>query len=89
MSLKYKVITCSKDSRYPQDLVLTLRFVGEAPDAHAVICIVEDAPDLLGALEDARNKMVSQLILLRCDEQFIKKETATADAAIAKARGEA
>lgn len=47
------------------------------------------APDLLEALEDARNKMVSQLIILRCDDRFIKKETEKADKAIAKARGEA
>lgn len=47
----YKIITSSQDSRCPRDLVLTLRFIGEAPDANEVICIVEDAPSLLEELE--------------------------------------
>ncbi len=43
------------------------------------------APELLDALEDALNRLTSSLILLKCDDDFIKKETAKARAAIAKA----
>lgn len=51
MSLSYQVLTCSQDSRYPQDLVITLRFDGEAPDANESICLLDAAPDLLDALQ--------------------------------------
>ncbi|HFH2906935.1 hypothetical protein [Pseudomonas aeruginosa] len=43
------------------------------------------APELLEALEDAVNRLASSLILLKCDDDFIAKETAQARAAIAKA----
>lgn len=95
MSLKYKVITCSQDSRYPQDLVLTLRFVGEAPDANTVICIVEDAPDLLEALEGIINAIDCD-DLVAIDDSIgsdsgdrVYHSVNAARAAIARARGEA
>ncbi|MFG8976795.1 hypothetical protein ACVSMJ_10995 [Pseudomonas aeruginosa] len=47
--------------------------------------IQDAAPDLLDALEDAVNRLTSSLILLKCDDDFIKKEIAKARAAIAKA----
>lgn len=47
--------------------------------------IREAAPELLEALEDAVNRLASSLILLKCDDDFIAKETAQARAAIAKA----
>lgn len=80
MSLKYQVLTCSQDSRYPQDLVLTLRFDGEAPDADAPICLIDAAPDLLGALD---------ALLSRCESlgiDGIGPQKVAARQAIAKAR---
>ncbi|HGT3141462.1 TPA: hypothetical protein ACM2X8_006408 [Pseudomonas aeruginosa] len=47
--------------------------------------LIAAAPELLDALEDAVNRLTSSLILLKCDDDFIKKETAKARAAIAKA----
>ncbi|WP_343474013.1 hypothetical protein AB4J85_16940 [Pseudomonas aeruginosa] len=47
--------------------------------------LAASAPDLLDALEDAVNRLTSSLILLKCDDDFIKKEIAKARAAIAKA----
>lgn len=43
--------------------------------------------DLLDALEDAVIRMTNQLILLKCDEDFIKNETLKARVAIDKAKG--
>lgn len=47
--------------------------------------LIAAAPELLDALEDAVNRLTSSLILLKCDDDFIKKETAKARAAISKA----
>ncbi|HBO5316114.1 TPA: hypothetical protein L4W78_005920 [Pseudomonas aeruginosa] len=47
--------------------------------------LIAAAPELLDALEDAVNRLTSSLILMKCDDDFIKKETAKARAAIAKA----
>ncbi|HFH2965876.1 hypothetical protein R5031_32385 (plasmid) [Pseudomonas aeruginosa] len=47
--------------------------------------LIAAAPELLEALEDAVNRLASSLILLKCDDDFIAKETAQARAAIAKA----
>lgn len=80
---KYKVVCCSSDSRYPQDLILTLRFDGDAPDSDGVICLVDDAPDLLEALErlaeDYHRKDGLGFDLLASTKMF---------AAIRKAKGE-
>ncbi|MGP8812108.1 hypothetical protein ACT03H_27610 [Pseudomonas aeruginosa] len=47
--------------------------------------LIAAAPELLDALEDSVNRLTSSLILLKCDDDFIKKETAKARAAISKA----
>ncbi|EME0886759.1 hypothetical protein IPC1486_22855 [Pseudomonas aeruginosa] len=47
--------------------------------------LIAAAPELLEALEDAVNSLAPSLILLKCDDDFIAKETAQARAAIAKA----
>ncbi|EMO9845328.1 hypothetical protein [Pseudomonas aeruginosa] len=47
--------------------------------------LIAASPELLDALEDAVNRITSSLILLKCDDDFIKKEIAKARAAIAKA----
>lgn len=88
MSLNYKVLTCSQDSRYPQDLVLTLRFDGEAPDANEVICLVQDAPDLLGALEDLKREIILSDVDMSYIESHFMPWINKARAVIAKARGE-
>lgn len=54
-------------------------------EAEANTRLTSAAPELLDALEDAVNRLTSSLILLKCDDDFIKKETAKARAAIAKA----
>lgn len=82
MSLKYQVLTCSQDSRYLQDLVLTLRFDGEAPDANETICLVDAAPDMLEALRVARDLWGDYL---PPGNSNAMKAMRLADAAIAKA----
>lgn len=52
-------------------------------DAH----LIASAPEILEALEIAVDKIKSGLILLKCDDEFIEKETRQALAAIAKAKG--
>ncbi|MFN1181072.1 hypothetical protein ACK0NM_03890 [Pseudomonas aeruginosa] len=47
--------------------------------------LIAAAPELLEALDDAVNRLTSSLILLKCEDDFIAKETAQARAAIAKA----
>lgn len=54
-------------------------------EAEANTRLVSAAPEILDALEDAVNRLTSSLILLKCDDDFIKKETAKARAAISKA----
>ncbi|MFY8322192.1 hypothetical protein ACP9M8_16435 [Pseudomonas aeruginosa] len=68
------------------------RFSAQIHGAHtpkseleAVAQLMQAAPELLEALEDAVNRLASSLILLKCDDDFIAKETAQARAAIAKA----
>lgn len=51
--------------------------------------LIAAAPDLLEALEDCVNRMRSYLGLLKCDDEFIARETQIASAAIAKATGAA
>lgn len=94
MKLNYKVLTCSQDSRYPQDLVLTLRFEGEAPDADEPICLVDSAPDLLKALEDCSKELRSMIDRHNVQNKedgsypYDHQTVVEADKAIAKARGQ-
>lgn len=89
MSAKYKVITCSQDSRYPEDLVLTLRFDGEAPDANEVICLVDDAQDILEALENCEMRLTAMVGMSDLCANELQQSIDAARKAIAKARGEA
>lgn len=50
--------------------------------------LIAAAPELYAALEEAVDKIKSQLILLKCDGEFIEREIAKARAALQKARGE-
>jgi hypothetical protein len=89
VSIKYKIITCSQDSRYPQDLVLTLRFEGgEAPDAGPVICLVEDALDLLAALQHCEMRLTAMVGMSDLCADEIQRSIDVARSAITKARGE-
>jgi len=72
------------------------RFSALVQDAHtpgdeleANARLIAAAPELLAALEDATLQIKSNLTLLKCDDEFIARQTAKARAAIAKARGEA
>lgn len=56
-------------------------------EAKANARLIAAAPELLEALEIAVDKIKSGLILLKCDDEFIEKETRQALAAIAKAKG--
>jgi len=85
---KFKILTVSQDSRYPQDLALTLRFdSGEAPDADEVICLVDGATDMLLALELVIEEMAP--IYHDCTDDGLQEcAWCVARSAIAKARGE-
>lgn len=60
----------------------------ELDEAKANAHLIAAAPLMLDALKDAEHRMRSQLILLKCDDEFIAHETETVRAAIAAATGE-
>ncbi len=70
-------------SEHEDHVTTVVEAVTRGDEANAKLIVA--APDLLDALEDAVNRLTSSLILLKCDDDFIKKETAKARAAIAKA----
>ena len=53
------------DSSFPAD------DESAASNAH----LIAAAPELLAALQDAEQRMHSYLILLKCDDEFIERET--------------